>query len=158
MRSKLFLSTQKSTSQRTSRVARVLFSRSSGVPPLPTPFLQSQGAVDADVSEDGARADVGLPYVVAMETAWVSHCCSHCSLWQCRQMIVTTKHYFHYSNAVLHCAVQSIARSGAPHEANSGRHSLVHFVLRTKMEMPPTFFRVRYFSTFLYGNGNIATV
>jgi hypothetical protein len=26
------------------------------------------------------------------------------------------------------------------------------------MEMPPTFCRVRYLSTFLYGNGSIATV
>jgi hypothetical protein len=40
----------------------------------------------------------------------------------------------------------------------SGRHSLVHFILKTKMEMPPTFCRVRHFSAFLYGNGNIATV
>jgi hypothetical protein len=39
-----------------------------------------------------------------------------------------------------------------------GQHSLVQFVLKTKMEMPPVFCRVRYFSTFWYGNGNIATV
>jgi hypothetical protein len=51
-----------------------------------------------------------------------------------------------------------IARFGVPHAAKCGRHSLVHFVLKTKMDMPPTFCRVRYFSTFLYGNGNVATV
>jgi hypothetical protein len=38
------------------------------------------------------------------------------------------------------------------------RYSAVHFVLKTKMEMPPTFFRVRHFVTFLYGNRNIAIV
>jgi hypothetical protein len=52
----------------------------------------------------------------------------------------------------------SIARSGVPHAAKFGRHSLVKFVLKTKIDMPPTFCHVRYFSTFLYGNGNIATV
>jgi hypothetical protein len=31
------------------------------------------------------------------------------------------------------------------------------FCIETKMEMPATFCRARYFSTFLYGNGNIAT-
>jgi uncharacterized membrane protein len=29
---------------------------------------------------------------------------------------------------------------------------------KTKVETPPTFSRVRYFSTFLYGNGNIVSV
>jgi hypothetical protein len=29
-----------------------------------------------------------------------------------------------------------------PHAAKSGRHSVVQYVLRTKMEMPPTFSRV----------------
>jgi hypothetical protein len=51
-----------------------------------------------------------------------------------------------------------MARSGVPHAAKSGRYSLVHFVLKTKMEMPPTFSRVRFFSAFLYTNGNIVTV
>jgi hypothetical protein len=55
-------------------------------------------------------------------------------------------------------ASQVIARSGVPHAAKCGRHSLVHFVLEAKMEMPPTLCRVRYRSTFLHGNGNIATV
>jgi hypothetical protein len=32
------------------------------------------------------------------------------------------------------------------------------FCIETKMEMPPRFCRMRYFSSFLYGNGNIATV
>jgi hypothetical protein len=41
-----------------------------------------------------------------------------------------------------------IARSGVPYAAKCGRHSLVHFVLVFNMNMPPTFCRVRYFSTF----------
>jgi hypothetical protein len=39
-------------------------------------------------------------------------------------------------NAVYSC----IARSGVPHAAKCGRHSLVHFVLI----FPPRFLRVRY--------------
>jgi hypothetical protein len=56
------------------------------------------------------------------------------------------------------CHRERISRSGVPHAAKCGRRSLVYFVYKTKMEMPPTLYRVRYFSTFLYGNGNIATV
>jgi hypothetical protein len=33
-----------------------------------------------------------------------------------------------------------LARSGVAHAAKSGRHSDVHFVLKTKMEMPAHFF------------------
>jgi hypothetical protein len=51
-----------------------------------------------------------------------------------------------------------VARSGVPHAAKCGRHSAVHFVFKTKMEMLPIFRRVLYLSTFLYGNGNVATV
>jgi hypothetical protein len=32
------------------------------------------------------------------------------------------------------------------------------YCIESEIEMPPTFCRVQYFSTFLYGNGNIATV
>jgi hypothetical protein len=46
-----------------------------------------------------------------------------------------------------------IAGSGVLHVAKCEQHSLVHFVLNTKMAMPPTFSRVRYLSTFLYGTG-----
>jgi hypothetical protein len=41
------------------------------------------------------------------------------------------------------------------HVAKSGRRYAVHFVLKMKIEMPPTFSRVRYFSTFLQGNGKL---
>jgi hypothetical protein len=61
---------------------------------------------------------------------------------------------------------QKVCRSlGTPHSpirstarGKMWTHSVVHFVLKTTMEMPPTFCRVRYFSTFLYCNGNIATM
>jgi hypothetical protein len=60
--------------------------------------------------------------------------------------------------AVVAASRRTIARSGEPHAAKNGRHSAAHFVMKTKMEMPLTFSRVRHFSTFFYVNGNIATV
>jgi hypothetical protein len=45
-------------------------------------------------------------------------------------------------------ASKHMARSGVPHAAKCGRHSLVHFEWESKVEMPPTFCRVGYFSTF----------
>jgi hypothetical protein len=55
------------------------------------------------------------------------------------------------------CAALAIARFGVPYAAKIWAALSGTFVLNTKMEMPPVFCRVRYFSTFLYGNGNIAT-
>jgi hypothetical protein len=57
-----------------------------------------------------------------------------------------------WSRPCLSCVPCAIARSGVPHAETSGRHSVPTFCFeKLKWYMPPTSSRIRYSSTFLYG-------